>query len=89
MIVVTQLTRTCDACPAQWEGLVSDGRHVYVRYRWGYLSVRVSEDVNPTDRFAAVDGPEVFGAELGDEFHGYLSFEELKRATAGEIEWPS
>lgn len=36
---VVELKMTCLACPAQWEGRMSDGRWVYVRFRHGRLSL--------------------------------------------------
>jgi hypothetical protein len=39
--VVKTLRRIGLACPSMWEGELSDGRHVYVRYRWGAISIEV------------------------------------------------
>lgn len=44
MIVVSKLTKTCPASPAQWSGVTDKGEEVYVRYRWGYLRVEVNEE---------------------------------------------
>ena len=41
MIKITQLQKTCCACPAQWEGRLSDGRYIYIRYRWSDFSVGI------------------------------------------------
>jgi len=41
MLRVVRLSQTSPACPVQWEGRTSDDRPVYVRYRFGYLSVRL------------------------------------------------
>lgn len=51
---LTHLVQTCDACPSQWDAETDDGRPVYIRYRWGFLSVRV----------APVGGDPVLGAEI-------------------------
>jgi hypothetical protein len=75
VIVVTSLTQTCPSHPAQWEGTTADGRVVYVRYRWGYLQVRV-------------DGGEVFGAQLGGQWDGEMTYDELKQHTQGVMVWP-
>jgi hypothetical protein len=87
MVRVTAITHTCEACPAQWSGLTDDGRQVYVRYRWGYLSVRVAPDTSK-DEYAAVRGDEVFGEQLGDGYDGFLSYDKLKEATASVVEFP-
>lgn len=87
MIAVKSLTKTCDACPAQWEGETIDGRMVYVRYRWGYLSVCVSPGPT-TDVMDAVGGEEIFGAQLGDGLDGCLDVERLLASTADIVMWP-
>lgn len=33
---IVSLTRTCTACPSQWEGRLEDGRHAYIRLRHGH-----------------------------------------------------
>jgi hypothetical protein len=43
---VVALKKTSLACPSQWEGVLEDGRVIYVRYRWGELSVGVGDDVD-------------------------------------------
>lgn len=78
MLIVKKVYRTCTACPAQWEGILEDGQAIYVRYRWGFLSVRVP----------GVEGQEVFGETLGDFLHGFMTYETLKEKTAGLIQWP-
>jgi hypothetical protein len=63
-IEIVRLEQTCTACPSQWEGATAHGQAVYVRYRWGYLSVRI-------------DGNEVYGAQVGDGYDGTMTTEEL------------
>lgn len=86
MITVKKLVKTCFACPAQWDGETDDGRLVYIRYRWGYLSVRVSE-LNPKDEWAAVRGEEIFGKDLSDPFGGYMETSELKNTLSGVVDF--
>jgi len=86
MIKVTSIEQTSGACPSQWEGVTEDGRPIYVRYRWGCLSIRLGEkDGNIWD---AVNGEEIIREELGGPWDGVLPYEELKRATRGKIQWP-
>lgn len=68
-----RLIQTCGACPSQWDGITNDGRGVYVRYRWGFLSVRVAKTVDGD----AVAGDQLYGEQLGDGFDGVLSEEGL------------
>lgn len=69
-IKLVELERTCCACPSQWEGRTENNKPVYVRYRWGYLSVRVGQKGDDIE--SAVCGKEVFGEQLGDGFNGSL-----------------
>ncbi len=62
--------------PAQWEGRTDGDRLAYVRYRWGYLSVRVGPPGG--DVWSAVSGVEVYGKQLGQEFDGYIEWHEVR-----------
>ena len=86
MITVTKLTQTCEACPSQWEGYTDDDRAVYIRYRWGYLSVSVSEP-GDLDVMHAVSGTEVFGRDIGGGLSGSMDFDGLKAATEGHVKF--
>jgi hypothetical protein len=80
-VYVVDIRRTCDACPAQWEGKLSTGECIYVRYRWGVLRVGIGDD--PGEAIANT----WFRAELGDGLDGTLDPRELVRATCGRIVW--
>jgi len=72
VLVIDELEQTCMACPSQWQGKLRNGHTIYVRYRWGYLSVRTSEE--PTDNYDdAVRGIEIFGEQIGEGFDGFIS----------------
>jgi hypothetical protein len=49
---------------------------VYVRFRHGYLSVRVSE-VPTDDVYDAVKGKEIFGGEISDGLDGCMEEAEM------------
>jgi hypothetical protein len=53
-IVVVEVQRECLACPSSWSGKTYDGKEVYARYRWGYLSVTVDDNV-------------IFGSQLDED----------------------
>lgn len=80
---VTELTRTCVACPSQWEGRLDDGRWVYVRYRFGMLRVGVGATVDAavdaTMGFAGTKNPgeSLVAERVGDEYDGTLRDREL------------
>jgi hypothetical protein len=42
-IKVSSLTQQGNCCPAQWSGETEQGLYVYIRYRWGQLTVEVGE----------------------------------------------
>lgn len=71
------LDKTCDACPAQWEGETEDGRDIYIRYRWGYLSVTL----NPWTE----DSEEIFVRQIGGEYDGSMGTKEMLELTG--LEW--
>ena len=83
---VKTIEQTCYACPSQWEIKLEDGRMVYVRYRWGYLSARLSP--NKTDDIMdAVSGKEIFGKTIGDKLDGYISESRLRTLLKDILEW--
>jgi hypothetical protein len=67
---VNNLVQTCFACPTQYEGYTEDGRPVYIRYRWGYLSICIGKVGGNV--YNAVDGEEIYGEQLGDGLDGTL-----------------
>lgn len=81
-IKVVSLYHTCDACPSQWEGRTSDGKHIYVRYRWGHLTAGVAETSDD-----AVSQRNFIDITHGDPFDGCMSFETLVELTQDKIDW--
>lgn len=71
IIGIKYIKRTSDSCPSQWEVKLMDGRMVYVRYRWGVLSIKVSPK-KTDDIMDAVNGREILGGQLGAGFNGFL-----------------
>ena len=74
---VNNIVQTCYACPSQWEGNLEDGRMFYVRYRWGGLTIELSN--GPTDNISELfnDGKLIHSETLGDGFDGVLEEEVL------------
>lgn len=70
--LVVELNRTCHACPSQWEGQTEDGKHVYIRYRWGFLSAQVGTE-------------NIYGASHGDSLHGEMSNEDMMKALSSVL----
>lgn len=74
---ITNVNCTCSACPSQWEITLKDGRMIYVRYRWGTLSIRISKEPT-TDVGDAVGGDVLVYEQIGDEFDGSISYSEIQ-----------
>lgn len=74
-LYLKELTQTCESCPSQWEGKSTDDRPVYIRYRYGYLSVRAGPPGGDID--SAVIGKEVLGMRVGSGLDGMLSESEM------------
>ena len=83
---VIKLEQTCGACPSQWEGITDDSRSLYIRYRWGYLSVSIGEPEDFSE-YAGVRGSEIFGGAIGDEYGGVLSEEKMMAITSEVLNW--
>ncbi len=69
---ILELTKTCEACPAQWEGMVAGGQHLYIRYRWGVLRCDIGEET-------------VYQQRVGGEYDGYMEDDEMQRHLADVI----
>jgi hypothetical protein len=86
-IQIKSLRMTCESCPVQYEGWTVDNRQIYIRYRFGYLTVSVGK-VGDDEEFAAVNGECVFSKRMGGEYDGFLSSVDLVKAIRGVVEWP-
>jgi len=91
---VITLRRTCYACPAQWEGTLDTGEHIYVRFRWGRLAITAA----PTHkravecRRADEEARVILEWSEGDTYNGYMSNERLVELSGdvldySEIDW--
>lgn len=87
MIKIIEAYRTCIACPSQWECLTDDNRPVYIRYRWGFLSVQVGEiDASFASIFQSyMDNTAYVEKAYGDSLEGHMTFEQLKEACSDKI----
>jgi len=78
---VRELVQTCGACPAQWEFRTCQNRPVYVRYRHGYLSIKIGEP--DASIFSAVSGRSLFGEGRGGPYDGTIEWEMVKEIIDG------
>lgn len=67
---VAEIEQTCFACPEAYSGRLADGRLFHFRYRHGYVSLSVGEDLNRPD--ARV------GQILGDDLQGVFDSTEQR-----------
>lgn len=81
-VKVLELYHTCSACPSQWEGKTADGQYIYVRYRWGQLTIGAAKTFP-----AAVWEHNVFDKDIGDGLDGYMPYEEMIEHTKGKVDW--
>lgn len=81
---VLKLKQTCSACPSQWEGETADRRPVYIRYRFGYLSVQIGDPgealMTMLRRQMDEGSPYFFGDQLGGEYDGEISLRAVEDA---------
>lgn len=71
-MVLTSINQTCFACPSQWDAETECGKSLYIRYRWGHLTV--------SDRALGL-GVDIFSLETDDLFDGVMSTEEMLETT--------
>jgi hypothetical protein len=83
MYRLKSLTRTCDSCPAQWDGVLKGrgrgkrGAPVYIRYRWGVLRV----DLYPgTTRERTI-----YNSRVGGMFDGSMTDGEMLEHVKGVL----
>jgi len=71
-MLITELKMTCTACPTQYEGRTVDGEYIYIRYRWGVLTLGIGNNINE-----AVSN-RIIHRDFNDGWNGYISFNDLK-----------
>lgn len=76
---ITKLTRTCLACPSQWEGNLADGRFIYIRYRYAHLTYGLG---NTLDEAITNDRCAI---EVGNHLDGYMQMEEMLEHLMGFV----
>jgi hypothetical protein len=75
---IASIRQTCSASPSQWEGNLKDGRMLYIRYRWGHLSIKIIPKAT-SDILDAVKGISVFSQQWSDNvMDGEISYSEIE-----------
>jgi hypothetical protein len=81
MINIYKYTKTCNACPAQWECWTDDNKYVYIRYRLGFL--RVSIHKNEEEYWDQTKDVVLFCEKVGRDYDGFMTDEEMKEFLKG------
>jgi hypothetical protein len=86
-IRLSYLVQTCGACPSQWEGVTENLNPVYIRYRWGNLTMQIGKIKYKTLEKAIRDPDLVNNAmnhdceyievSIGDELAGLMNTKEM------------
>lgn len=87
MLHAKTITQDCFACPSSWSGLLEDGRHWRVRYRWGWLRFTVDADPNTMSVFSRVEPEVLEEMQVGDEYAGTMDYEEMQGHMAAFIDF--
>jgi len=80
-VIVARIVNTCPAAPSQWEGVTSDNRRVYIRYRHGSLRIGIGQ----TQDDAVADNT-AYTAHLGDEYG--MTYAELRTVAPTWLQLP-
>ena len=88
-LIVTQILCTGIACPWTLEGWTADGQRIYVRFRWGILSISLGSPEDQSE-FAGsfLNSTSNFQIRYGSDVSGSMDYWTLKDLTKGVIEWP-
>ena len=78
MIRVISLTVEIAACPLEISGKTENGQEVFVRYRWGHLTIHIADGTE--------DGW-TLAQQVGGENDGWISLDEIREITAGVVDW--
>lgn len=88
MIIVASVAETFFACPNTYSGITAEGETIFVRYRWGHLSIRL-QPRGLIDDSEGSNGESIFELDYGGPFDGMLNYSELRELTEKIIQWPN
>jgi len=75
---IKNLICTCSGHPSQWEGKTEKNEAVYIRYRWGHLTINLSKSGGDIED-AVLNGKLIHSEQIGDDFDGEMSPTELQK----------
>lgn len=75
---ITEIEKTCIACPAQWQGRMVTGEVFYVRYRHGFLTIGFGPDVDAAVEAASSAQGYEWENPDADGLDGWMEWEEAE-----------
>lgn len=78
---IVELNRDCLACPSAWIAKTDTGSVLYIRYRWGTLTVRESKDIDSL----FTEGSIIFDRTVGDFYDGFMGYQEMLETTGFKL----
>ncbi len=79
IISIKELVPLCRGCPSDWETTDHLDRYIYIRFRWGRLTVSVGETETTTER--------IYSEQVSDHYDGFMEAAQMIEHTKGVIEW--
>lgn len=74
---VTDIIETCGGCPSSWTArTIKDNRPVYIRFRWGCLSITVGD---PEDSDVDDNSNIVYDEQISDGMDGIISWNKVEK----------
>ena len=78
-ISISELVPLCRGCPSDWETTDHLDRYVYIRFRWGRLTVEIGKTETTTER--------IYSEQVSDEYDGFMEVETMIEHTKDVIDW--
>ena len=82
---ILDLKQTCESCPSQWEGQLTDTRAIYIRFRNRNLTIQVSEVGGTVD--SAIESNPVFQVKTEADRGRAISLSKVKKLSG--LDWPA
>jgi hypothetical protein len=76
---IQSIEQTCSRSPSQWEGQMDNGSFIYIRYRWGNLTVGFGDTID--EAIWSPNTQDWFDRQIGGELDGDITLEEVCRVT--------
>lgn len=78
MIKIVEIYQTCNVAPSQWDAWTDEGEYIYIRHRWGILTISRGAVLNV-----------VLEIEPDSSTTSFLSYADLVKELATELDFSS